>query len=234
MLFTYQLQWGYLEEGKLGLRIYPINFNIQKSIHILKYLILVPGIFSLDVHIHEYFFWIYPFERKTFHISWILKNCFLVYKAFPINYGLLGLPQLPITYSWNRFLLWFPSYLLLTLFFVVPFPYLLTVESFLITFPQLSYLFLGSPPPPCNLLVELFLILNLYYFNYLLMKLFLGPPPSLVTSHLLLELFLGYLPMLLEVFLILLPLPISYLLLELFPGLLCLVEGVPHLVQPCL
>lgn len=147
MLFTYQLQWGYLEEGKLGLRIYPINFNIQKSIHILKYLILVPGIFSLDVHIHEYFFWIYPFERKTFHISWILKNCFLVYKAFPINYGLLGLPQLPITYSWNRFLLWFPSYLLLTLFFVVPFPYLLTVESFLITFPQLSYLFLGSPPP---------------------------------------------------------------------------------------
>lgn len=144
MLFTYQLQWGYLEEGKLGLRIYPINFNIQKSIHILKY--LVPGIFSLDVHIHEYFFWIYPFERKTFHISWILKNCFLVYKAFPINYGLLGLPQLPITYSWNRFLLWFPSYLLLTLFFVVPFPYLLTVESFLITFPQLSYLFLGPPP----------------------------------------------------------------------------------------
>lgn len=90
------------------------------------------------------------------------------------------------------------------------------------------------PPPSCNLLVELFLILNLYYFNYLLMKLFLGPPPSLVTSHLLLELFLGYLPMLLEVFLILLPLPISYLLLELFPGLLCLVEGVPHLVQPCL
>lgn len=69
-------------------------------------------------------------------------------------------------------------------FFVVPFPYLLTVESFLITFPQLSYLFL-APPPPCNLLVELFLILNLYYFNYLLLELFLGPPPSPVTSHLL-------------------------------------------------
>lgn len=74
MLFTYKLQWGYLKEGKIRLRIYPINFNIQKSIHILKYLILVLGIFPLDVHIHEYFFWVYPFERKTFHSSWILNH----------------------------------------------------------------------------------------------------------------------------------------------------------------
>lgn len=126
----------------------------------------------------------------------------------------------PATCCWHCFL-WSPSliYSLLNLSWS---PSLSSVTCFL------------APPPPCNLLVELFLILNLYYFNYLLMKLFLGPPPSLVTSHLLLELFLGYLPMLLEVFLILLPLPISYLLLELFPGLLCLVEGVPHLVQPCL
>lgn len=147
MLFTYQLQWGYLEEGKLGLRIYPINFNIQKSIHILKYLIQVPGIFSLDVHIHEYFFWIYPFERKTFHISWILKNCFLVYKAFPINYGLLGLPQLPITYSWNRFLLWFPSNLLLTLFLWSP--SLIYSLLNLSWSPSLSSVtcFLAPPPP---------------------------------------------------------------------------------------
>lgn len=130
-----------------------------------------------------------------------------------------GSPFPPATCCWHCFL-WSPSliYSLLNLSWS---PSLSSVTCFLVS-------------SPCNLLVELFLILNLYYFNYLLLELFLGPPLSPVTSHLLLELFLGYLPLLLKLFLISLPLPISYLLLELFPGLLCLVEGVPHLVQPCL
>lgn len=149
MLFTYQLQWGYLEEGKLGLRIYPINFNIQKSIHILKYLILVPGIFSLDVHIHEYFFWIYPFERKTFHISWIIKktaswsikpspsimDCWDFPNSQLPTVGTVSCSGSPATCCWHCFL-WSPSliYSLLNLSWS---PSLSSVTCFLAPPPQL-------------------------------------------------------------------------------------------------
>lgn len=161
---------------------------------------------------------------------------------------------------WNVYYLaqtQYPCYLLLWLFFGLP-PFPSPTPSPSITCCYNCFL-VYNPFPMSNWLLELFLGLVPLFPQLPFVEIFFWSPP---LSYSLLKLFLEYLPSV-TCFLapppqlpavgniscpLYLPLQLpavgtfyppphsftSYLLLELFPGLLCLVEGVPHLVQPCL